>query len=441
MSETENPLQSLKIRDLTAILKHIRLGKDHLNQALSPDEMDDLLDEGRLKKQQRENIKSDKQEKAGNIALVLNTILTSCLGAWLGFSGFTHQTLDSYITIIVIFMAIVLGALVGYLSYQFTYRQAEDATSTQKLFNIQLTVIQTIIEKRREIIRSLEKNIKILINLLLDKPRFNAEEANSDNVDKYDIDYLEFIAEQDSDCTPLKKNIFYHVHHLVNEKVTTFYEETMVNQLIAIRRITIKLLSRIEHCNREEKYYPKKSTKSSVEILSDSTHTSYLKTLTKSNLSPRRMVPSVRHWLKNNILTIALGLMPTLLGGFASMFVFLDGIPDIFKQFHINHHLGPHGLYYVKHLSLLLAGSLTIYYGYSHIHTNYKAFKRAKQLEHTERKIAEESEKLMHQVTILHLMIKLKYMLNQLKIIYQTVELLPHDKEHNKKFPENLQDC
>jgi len=77
------------------------------------------------------------------------------------------------------------------------------------------------------------------------------------------------------------------------------------------------------------------------------------------------------------------------------MFVFLTGTPQVMKsfgQYHIvNIWLAPH----TKLIGLTMAVTLISYYGYSYIYSNYKNFLRQKEVEKTEKSIAEQNAILL----------------------------------------------
>jgi hypothetical protein len=414
MENDDNLLINLKIKELARMLKHVRLGNEHLATYLTTREFNQLLRIGRVRASERSNIDSDLQEEAGNILLVLNTILTSCMGAWLGFSGFSGLHLRSYITLIIIGLALTIGGLIGRLSYKLTTKQASNALVTHRLFNVELEIVKTIIAKRSTTIEALEKRILQTMNKLGAASITNFTDGSAD---------LKQILAHESNGLRLKEHFNQHFKQFDEASLNYFYR----NLVFTIFKSVDKLFSQLR-----ESYYPKKklvtgiidNSYSETDLLLNTslTNASYIRVLTKTDLPSRKLVPRAAHWIRKNILGIAVGLLPTILGGFASMFVFLDGIPDILKAFHLYQPAFETYNLSIKILCLSCAILLTTYMGYSNIHTNYKAFRRSKQLELAERKIAEAEERMMHLEGVQHLLLKLKNYLSQLDIISKSIE-------------------
>ncbi len=68
----------------------------------------------------------------------MNTIITSCFGAWMGLYGFLELKLDSYNTLIAItIIAAVIALLMGVISTKLTNAEAQDALYNQKIHNLQ----------------------------------------------------------------------------------------------------------------------------------------------------------------------------------------------------------------------------------------------------------------------------------------------------------------
>jgi hypothetical protein len=414
-----NPLESLTYKQLNTILKHVRLGKDHLTRYLSDDDLKELLKNGDLKETQKDNLRTDIQEKTGNIVLVLNTIITSFIGGWLGLAGFSHLNLQSSITIIILFASIIVGGIVGYLSYQLTKRQANDAIFNQKLRNIEVQIINILFDKRKKSIEHAEQAICDYVNLFLEETDLPATPKNIHEI---------LLANRNN---ILKNKLFSYLEFIPDPVWKKYYTQTLEKIFSSIERIAKKLEGN-ENPQSSKVAEKTETTFSSGDMMLNTslTNASYVKILTKPDLPAKKMVPKPPVWFKKNILAIAVGLMPTMLGGFASMFVFLDGVPNIFKEFNLSTGVDDAYIFYAKMFSLSLAVLITLYFGYSHIHTNFKAFKRTKQLEMTENVIDEKSDKLVKQTLIHYAMTKLKYRLGYLDILYQNLKFLKKLTRH-----------
>jgi hypothetical protein len=122
-------------------------------------------------------------------------------------------------------------------------------------------------------------------------------------------------------------------------------------------------------------------------------------------------------WLRSNFLTLLVGFIPTLLGGFASMFVFLSGGITLINEF---------GLAWLalllknplaRFIELSLALALTFYYGFSHVYNNRKSFLRHQELKHTQGIIIKKEEKVIHLNAQVNFLRKIIYLLRHLILI------------------------
>jgi hypothetical protein len=410
----ELSLHKLKVRELNSFLKHVKLGQPHLKRKLSKSDFHKLLKTVSLNTRQEHSIKTDKQEKAGNISLVLNTIVTSCLGGWLGLAGFTHYSLHSLFTVFVVILTVVIGGWIGYLSYQLTSRQASEAIVDQKLANCQIDIIHEILAKKNKTSTRLKNKIKQLINFCADKDLF---------VEGSQIDFMKMLSPGHSDSL-VKVNIQSFLKKIADPEITEFYQQKFSALTEAIEH-NVKSYS--AHMTTEP-HTPKKVasdlTEANVLVTNTLTNPSYIKVLTKPDTPSRKQITRIDAWLKTNLLAIGVGLLPTVLGGFASMFVFLNGLPEILAHFHFVKHIDSQMAFYCKIFGITSAFLLTVYFGYSHIHTNFKAFKRAQELERSEDKVAHLEEQVQHLNIAQQSLLKIRHQLVQLQQLFQTLKFM-----------------
>jgi hypothetical protein len=425
MTDDAISFDKLETKDLVKMLKNVKLGKDYLLKFLDKDQFNELLDLGELRKIEKINVQSDAQEKVGNVALVLNTILTSSLGAWLGFAGFSGLHLNSFFTFVIIGMAILIGGTVGRLSYQLTHKQAIASITDMKLFNIQTEIIKTILRRRTVVLENYIYKVMKRINFIASEKLVAHENS---------IEYLEgFLIKAISDAR-FQEDLNDLINGIENPQHRLFYERMAYILVSKIQKIS-KLLVSHQRATKEKVLYTNTDKFNQSDLLMNTslTNASYIRVLTKTDLPSKRLVPRAHRWIRNNFLGIIVGLLPTIMGGFASMFVFLDGIPDILKAFGLfstefaTHALG------IKLVSITCALCITSYLGYSNLHTNYKAFRRTKQLEHAETKVAETEEEMMHQVILLNLLIRLNSLMKQLKLIFQSLKIIDTTAEQGKE--------
>ena len=85
---SQSQLCKLSARELLLIQKHVHLGKEHLAHLLTKQEFQHILQLGDVASREEDRLFTDKAEIAGHATMVINTMMTSTLGAWMGFSGF-----------------------------------------------------------------------------------------------------------------------------------------------------------------------------------------------------------------------------------------------------------------------------------------------------------------------------------------------------------------
>lgn len=387
---TPTSIKNLNLLDLNTMLKHIRMGKDHLQKCLSPEAFKDLLKLSYLNKQQHENIKADPQEHMGNITLVMNAIITGLLGSWLGFTAFVGMGLKSVIALVIIFSitAIICG-WVGFISFKLTKKKAQDGIIVKKLRLIELDLLKTIVKRRQHDLNEIAENIVTKLAAINSKLRHHKDEQNK----------VLYALKHEETSEDIYRFINLDVAAYLNIKHTSRIYKLLKNK-------TNKLLGEIKSLTdtlvKQEKKLAEEPLPDTKTNFGDFTLTSgltqanvYIKILTSPGLPIDPPPPSAHRWIKSNIAALITGVAPTLLGSFGSMFVFLSGIPDILKAFNIDVKTQIQQAPLLEALFIGIAFSLTIYYCYSFLHSNYKNFLRSKEIEKTEKSIAEENEAIL----------------------------------------------
>lgn len=113
--------------------------------------MDELLGWCRLSQEQEEQMSAGRVELMGNMSLIINTILTSTFGAWMGLSACIGCGLGSIKMLTFISMvAFFVSGMIGYVSLTMTKNQARQSINNQRLHNLQLYVLQLINKKINE---------------------------------------------------------------------------------------------------------------------------------------------------------------------------------------------------------------------------------------------------------------------------------------------------
>jgi cell division protein FtsL len=149
---------------------------------------------------------------------------------------------------------------------------------------------------------------------------------------------------------------------------------------------------------------------------------SYIKVLTTPGLDKETVIQKPQKWIKNNVLAILTGLIPTIAGSFGSMFVFLAGTPQVMKS--LGHNAIERFLFqdHMQAIGLSIAVCLTLYYGFSYIYTNYKNFLRQKEVEKTQKLIAEENANLLKISSHYNVMTKLRAYCEELVFIQNLIK-------------------
>ena len=91
---------------------------------------------------------------------------------------------------------------------------------------------------------------------------------------------------------------------------------------------------------------------------------------------PRKTQPP-QSWLRQNARPIAISLIPTLFGGFGSLFVYLSGSTQIASDFEFQHLVSLLTSPQAKVIKVAIAIVVTLYFGFVSLYNNRKAFKRS----------------------------------------------------------------
>lgn len=408
-------LKDLSYLELHIMVEHLRLGLDHLKKYLEPAQLNELLQNSHLDASQKDTIAADTAEKTGNLALVINTIITSVFGAWMGLSGFIGLNMGSIVVLLVVVcIATVISGTIGYQSFMLVKTQAEQALQQQRLNNLQIKVLQLIHEKRKQ---NIEKVIAYLHQ--------TASQINS-NVSNKRESYLPNTSFNKKDeilnwLQCLKKVIDIKIKQHSNAEIYQIYIRHLKLAMKQLRRMLAKNLD-----------ITKDFTDKPVGKAQQN-NSSYIKVLTNPTLITPKKKPSKHAWWRVNLRAITVGLAPTILGGFASMFVFLGGAPSISNALKLYQLEALLTSIPAKIIEFAMAVCLTFYFGYSHIHTNRKSFERRQELAHTEKKIVNLEKTLIEYNVKLNLLIKVKRYLRRIKDNFVVMTKLKYFIEHEQE--------
>lgn len=364
--------KKLELDVLKKIIVSIRLGPIHLKNKLTTQQWKNLLKRQELNKQEYKRLTDTIIEKIGQSSLVLNTIITSVFGAWMGFHAFTDSKIDSIFQLaLVTSLTFILSAIFAFFSFKFIKSNASAAMDKQKLLNLEQEIIELIRTKNEIECNHLIKNTNQHLQLLLKRADKLTFSHNLQKIKGY-IDV----------CKNFKQllKVISTIEQVFTKKS---YYRIFDSKLTILRADFTDYIATIS--NEEENLSELKGKETQ---LIDALLNSKRPDLPKFNFF---------HWIKKNYLLIIVGLFPTLFGCFASMFVFLSGGPDLVKA------LGFWSLFQsIKHptaqlFEFLIAVTMTIFYGFSFVYNNYKLYIRQTQEEKTNKIITD----IEHQNTII----------------------------------------
>lgn len=410
-------LEDLSSSELQLLFEHLRLGTDHLKQLLSPEQYKDLFKWYRLEEEQRDQIVSDKAEKTGQLALIINTILTSTFGAWMGLSGCLGKSLGSIIIfVIVVMVAFVTSSVIGYISLKYTKNQAKQAINTQKLANLQLRILQLLNQKLDKKIQEESTYLHTVIFLLeQDKEQATIPDNPSQAFDST----LEAFTWLEKLKTVLKNRL----EHFSHETVYSLYWPELTKIINHIRKILAKNIHFVENLTGE-RFNTNQENMSSLP---------FLKILTDPAFAVPKFKPSSKSWIKDNLRGLILNLIPTIWGGFASMFVFVGGIPNILREFGFLSAAQLLTEPWARVIELALAVTMTVYFGFSSLYLTRKMSQRRSIWEKTQKEIAQEESNSLEKNQKLQLLFKVKTQLQKIVSIFNILKKLDFSlvKEEN----------
>jgi hypothetical protein len=413
--QAEYCLEDLSYLELTIMLQHLRLGLNHLKQHLEPKQLYRLLLLGQLGKQQKENIAADPAEKAGNLALVLNTIITSVFGAWMGLSGFIGFNLGSMLALAcIVIIATLISGFIGYQSFKLTKAQAASAMTQQRLNNLQLKVLDLIQTRRLEAI----KKIIAYLNQTVVKINQNLKDGDHQR----QLPTSEFTTKDEifSWLKKLNGAILEKIKQHRTEEIYQIYIHELNGTRKRLKHILSKNLEISEDFSEKTCHKTLQTNGSFIKILTDPTLITAKKTITKHS------------WYNNNIKAITVGLAPTILGGFASMFVFLGGAPSVSNALQLHQVEALLTSLPAKIIEFTMAVCLTIYFGYSHLYTNRKGFERKQELEHAQKLIVNQEKSMIELNVKLNMLLKVKQHLRKIKDMFIMLSKISHFLENEQ---------
>jgi hypothetical protein len=386
--------EDLSLPQLHILLKHLSLGSDHLKLLLAPKQLNELYQACRLAEEQQEQIAANRLETLGNMSLTINTIMTSTFGAWMGLSGCIGLGLGSYKVLGVIsFIAFFVSGFIGYMSLSTTKNQAYTALDNQCLHQLQLIILRLINQKTLEKIKTTAFYLHTATFLLENE---HTTENNSEECHLFKTSAEAYAWYEKLD--QILKSRLKQVEHLTPYEL---YSKQISQMTYTVRKILAKHVKFLEHLASTNQKQQK-----STQYLQT---LPYLKILTNPSFGIpkyRTFVPS--SWISGNVGKLLLGLMPTIWGGFASMFVFVGGIPNITRELGFTSTADFLSQPEARVIEILMALGVTAYFAFSFLYSSRKIWQREKLLEKTEKEIANEETLLLTNTHLLTMLFKIK---------------------------------
>lgn len=339
-------LNDLTPPELILLQKHIDLGIDHLISVLGVNRFHEFLSLSNMGEETYELIKANKTEVYGNLISILNTIITASFGGWMGFSAVMELNLSSpYIFIVILSLTTLAGAVIGYHNYYFTQQQAKKTLQTLQVLQLELQILKEIYRKR-------QREFKEIQQILYD----------------HVAEYLSI---------PVKTHIsgwlslLYQVVDSKLSKLRTSENYPLVKRKISALITNIK--SNFDHAFSEKDVTHPIKTKRFLNTVTETLLNTYPKAGKTSGT-----------WVNTNVLIF---LIPTILGTFSSLFVYLTGSTQIAEAFEYHNIVAILSSPYAKALKVAITLLITTYFGFSFLYNYRKNHKRNHEIENRKEKI------------------------------------------------------
>lgn len=394
-------LEALTIPQLTIFLEHVKGNEEHLKKCIDKNQFDELLKISDLSEQRKNIVKSDIAERAGNTALVINTILTTIAGTWLGAVGFLGLKVNSVFSIVtILIVSILASSYLGYLSYKSVRQQGRNAIVEQKLNNIQVQILEIINNK-------LDEKMKKLIRYL-----------NKANTQLATINETQLSKNYQFNSKTETYTWFNSISSKINNLIMQLTEKNAYNVYVdEILKIRLNLQRMVESQSVEDiKTSHENQTSEMV-----TNNKSFIEILTKPSLATPKEKLKRKPWWRSNLRQMGINLAPTALGGFAFITIYFDSIPKTAGEVGIPAIQDLFTNPRAKLIELYIGLVIMLYFAFTHIYNHRKSMIRNQEIELIKRKAANYEttraelnnklgvlRKLAAQIKKLQLIIKLK---------------------------------
>ncbi len=352
---SSNSLDHLTSRELLFLKKHVELGKDHLKEYLSDQEVNDVLHLEHVSKQTKDAMFPDTAELSGHLMPAINGGIGLIFGGWMGLNGFMHLGLDKGSGFLFgVALALIVGCLLGFINFRNNEKNIKNSVEKRKFQSVEMLTLQTLIRKRKQEMEDLINQINDSLKAIGISPNGISPEADSFNPQTMGVEWLTGWAQK------IKNSA-----QVIQEPLYSFFLEHIEQ---------VK-----ESFSKEQIDYRKRKGFGSV--------------LQKLSQAPLHPPASLRSWIKSNWKTLISQAIPTIIGGFCSLFTYFDNIPKVAKVLGQEHFLYTYWTA-VQPFQLLIMIGITGYFAYCFFHNNYKNFQRNKALTQAHIHIVQEEKAL-----------------------------------------------
>lgn len=342
----EKAIEGLTFAELIQVQRHLKFGTQNVLKFLSPNQLQELYSLSRLDPEIKSQLQYEKVEIIGPASLAINTILTGLIGGWMGVSAFIGIKLNSPLLFtLVMFASLTLGTLVGYFNYIFKKQSLKNAVDKRKLQNIEISIVNKKIQsKEAEIEEKTAELRKIFESFGVANANVEIEGLQKNSWESKCLDWLDTV----------ERNIGEMRARYTNNAAFNFLLKEIENEK---EQITKKLdLYNLKERNR---IYP----------------------LVQNLLNAEPKPPKIsKSWIRYNWKKVVIGILPAFMGTCSSLFVYINGMPQVAKDF------GHRDLFHLfttpttKMVQVSVLILLSLYFAISFVYMNYKEFMRDREL-------------------------------------------------------------
>ncbi len=340
-------LRVLTPPELIILQKHLELGKDHLVDYLGREGFQDLLALARLDKNVVEKLKTNDAETTGNLILGVNTIITGCFGGWMGLFGMLELDLRSPPVFYgLLSLATLVGATIGYLSFRLTKNTATAAIEAEQTLELEAKILKEIHVKRSQEIREIKEQLQCSLTELHPAKKFSLKDLSTLTEWAKEFDHV-----IEDKLSSYKESPLYHFL----QRETDTFRTTMSSYLDQM----------CEQGKDIEIVHPVSEERNQT-----------LSPILQKLITDSPQISRTSSWNRMKIGKLMLGLLPTLFGGFGSVFVYLTGGTSIAQAFEHDHLVATLTTPEAKFIKIIIAILVTIYFGFSFLYAHWKNHKR-----------------------------------------------------------------